>query len=533
MQFFRLLFQINLRISIFAQSIKTMGIKTISLKLPTVYSNELVERKISKMLNLKSFTFNIESKSLDARNKKNIFWLVKVLVDSPEIKGNDGPEQEELHIPFRKRNKKIVVVGSGPAGFFNAFVLQKAGFDVTLVERGSEVKQRGADILHFERTGEFNSRNNYAFGEGGAGTFSDGKLTSRSKHISKEKHFILQSYVEAGAPAEIVYMAHPHLGTDNLRKIVKNMREAFENLGGTFMFETLLEDIVVLNGKIKEVQTSKGTLPADVLFIAPGHSSMETYRMLIRRGVPFRTKNFAIGSRMEHKQETINRAQWGRPTLPGVKASEYRLTSPADGNHQVFSFCMCPGGTVVPATAYANNNIVNGMSYYKRNGDFANAACVAGIHPDELAGKTVSPLEAIELLQKFEEKFYNFSAGYAAPVCSIQGFLNMKEKGSNFESSYPLGLKAAPLWDLLPKAVVPSMQAGLRDFIRKMSGFQEGNLLGFESKTSAPIQVIREKNGLCEGFENLYIIGEGSGYAGGIVSSAADGIRAAMSLVEG
>ena len=509
-----------------------MGIKTISLKLPTDFTNEILEQRIAKTLNLKNFTFNIESKSLDARNKKNIFWLVKVLVDSPEIKGNDAPEQEELHIPFKKRNKKIVVVGSGPAGFFNAFVLQKAGFDVTLIERGSEVKQRGADILHFERTGEFNAQNNYAFGEGGAGTFSDGKLTSRSKHISKEKHFILKSYVEAGAPAEIVYMAHPHLGTDNLRKIVKNLREAFENLGGTFMFETLLEDIVVINGRIKEVQTSKGTLQADALFIAPGHSAMETFRMLIRRGVPFRTKNFAIGSRMEHKQETINRVQWGWPTLPGIKAAEYRLTSPADGIHQVFSFCMCPGGTVVPATAYANNNIVNGMSYYKRNGQFANAACVAGLHPDELAGKTVSPVEAIELLQKFEEKFYDFSAGYAAPVCSIQGFLNMKEKASNFESSYPLGLKAAPLWELLPKAVVPSMQAGLQDFIRKMNGFQDGNLLGFESKTSAPIQVIREKNGLCEGFENLYIIGEGSGYAGGIVSSAADGIRAAMGLVE-
>jgi len=335
-----------------------MGIKTISLKLPTDYSNEMLQRKISKTLNLKNFTFNTESKSLDARNKKNIFWLVKVLVDSPEIKGSDAPEQEELSIPFKKRKQKVIVVGSGPAGFFSAFVLQKAGFDVTLIERGSEVKQRGEAIHHFERTGEFNAQNNYAFGEGGAGTFSDGKLTSRSKHISKEKHFILKSYVEAGAPAEIVYMAHPHLGTDNLRKIVKNLRESFENMGGTFMFETLLEDIIHLNGKVKEVQTSKGTLPADALFIAPGHSSMETYRMLIRRRVPFRTKNFAIGSRMEHKQETINRAQWGRPTLPGVKAAEYRLTSPADGNHQVFSFCMCPGGTVVPATAYTNNNIL-------------------------------------------------------------------------------------------------------------------------------------------------------------------------------
>lgn len=422
------------------------------------------------------------------------------------------------------------MVGSGPAGFFNAFVLQKAGFDVTLIERGSDVKKRGEAILHFEHSGNFNTQNNYAFGEGGAGTFSDGKLTSRSKHISKEKHFILSSYVKAGAPAEIMYMTHPHLGTDNLRKIVQNLRHEFEELGGRMLFETQLEDLKIINGKVSEAITSAGNIEADAVFIAPRHSAYETYKMLIRRGVPFRTKNFAIGSRMEHKQETINIAQWGKPALPGVKAAEYRLTSPADGMHQVFSFCMCPGGTVVPAAAYENTNIVNGMSYYKRNGKFANAACVAGIHPDELAGKTISPVEALGQLQKLEEHFYNFSGGYSAPACSIAAFLNQKSKSAPFDSSYPLGLVQAPLWELLPAPVVQSMQAGLQDFIRKMRGFETGNLLGFESKTSSPIQVVREKNGLCEGFENLYVVGEGSGYAGGIVSSAADGIRAAISL---
>jgi uncharacterized protein len=312
---------------------------------------------------------------------------------------------------FLTKNGKeqIVVVGSGPAGFFAAYVLQKAGFNVTLVERGSEVTKRGKSIQTFEKTGIFDAQNNYAFGEGGAGTFSDGKLTSRSKHISLEKKFILSSYIEAGAPDEIAYMAHPHLGTDNLKKIVRNLRLAFEKLGGKILFETMLEDVVIKNSKVTEVITSQGILPADALFIASGHSAYETYKMLIRRGVPFRTKNFAIGSRMEHPQEIINQAQWGQVKLPGVKAAEYRLTSPADGKHQVFSFCMCPGGMVVPAAAYENTNIVNGMSYYNRNGKFANAACVAGIHPDELAGKTVSPLEALENLKQLEEKFYQFS----------------------------------------------------------------------------------------------------------------------------
>ena len=508
-----------------------MGFKTISIKLPTDYSDKQLRKKISKELRISDFSFQIENKSLDARKKSNIFWLVKVAVNSPEIKSGEAAEIEELEIPYKKREKQIVVVGSGPAGFFSAFVLQKAGFKVTLIERGSEVEKRGKSISEFERTAVFDPKNNYSFGEGGAGTFSDGKLTSRSKRISKEKHFILTNYVEAGAPEEILYMTHPHLGTDNLRKIVRNLRLKFEKIGGTILFETMLEDIIVRNRKVTEVVTSKGNLPADVVFIAPGHSATETYKMLMQRGVAFRTKNFAIGSRMEHSQEIINRAQWGRKELPGIKAAEYRLTSRADGKHQVFSFCMCPGGVVVPATAYANANIVNGMSFYKRGGNFANAACVAGVHPDELAGKTVSPLQALENLQRMEEAFFQYSNSYSAPACSISDFMKQRNSANNLESSYRLGVTPAPLWKMLPAPIVKSMQVGLSDFNRKMRGFETGNLLGFESKTSSPVQVVRDKTGLCENFENLYMIGEGSGFAGGIVSSAADGIRAAMSLI--
>lgn len=508
-----------------------MGFQNITLKMPTDFTMEHLRNRIGRELRLRAFSFHIENKSLDARNKANIHWLVQVVVKSDEIKKGIDVSDEKLVIPFKKRKEQIVVVGSGPAGFFAGYVLQKAGFNVNIIERGSEVVKRGKSILNFERTGNFDPQNNYAFGEGGAGTFSDGKLTSRSKHISLEKKFVLSSYVKAGAPAEIEYMAHPHLGTDNLRKIVQNLRSEFENLGGKFMFETLLEDVIIKNSKVTQVITSQGILPADALFLATGHSAYETFRMLIRHGIPFRTKNFAIGSRMEHPQEIINIAQWGRPTLPGVKAAEYRLTSSADGKHQVFSFCMCPGGIVVPAAAYEKTNIVNGMSFYSRGGGFANAACVAGLHPDELAGKTVSPLEALENLEKLERKFFDIAGGYSAPACSIGDFLKQKKNASNLRSSFPLGLTYAPLWDLLPKQIVPSMQAGLLDFARKMKGFEHGNLLGFESKTSSPIQVIRESNGRCEGFENLYMVGEGSGYAGGIISSAADGIKAAMGLI--
>lgn len=508
-----------------------MGFISITLKMPTDFTTEQLRKKVRKELRIQDFTFQVEKKSLDARKKSQIFWMMKIGVHSPEIKGGENAPGETLEIPFKKRDSQVVVVGSGPAGFFAAFVLQKAGFQVNLIERGSDVIKRGKSIRTFEETGVFDAQNNYAFGEGGAGTFSDGKLTSRSKHISKEKQFIIDSYINAGAPEEIGYLAHPHLGTDNLRKIVQNLRIQFEELGGKIYFETLFEDIILKNSKVTEVVTSGGNFPVDALFIAPGHSAFETYRMLIRRGVPFRTKNFAIGSRMEHRQEIINTAQWGKPKLPGVKAAEYRLTSPSDGKHPVFSFCMCPGGMVVPAAAYSETNIVNGMSYFKRNGNFANAACVVGIHPDELTGKAVSPLEALEWLKNLEAKFYQYSENYSAPACSISDFLNLKLGQKTFESSYPLGLISAPIWELLPKSVVNSMQAGLQDFNRKMKGFETGNLLGLESKTSSPVQVVREKDGRCTNFNNLYIVGEGSGYAGGIISSAADGIKAAMNFV--
>lgn len=509
-----------------------MGFRKIDIKVPTLYNEESLRNIIGSSLRIRNFSYQVENKSLDARNKSRIHWAMSVGVFSDELKDGEIPVKEALSIPYQKSDKRILIAGSGPAGFFSAFVLQQAGFQTTIVERGSEVQKRNRSIAHFEREGIFDPNANYAFGEGGAGTFSDGKLTSRSKHISAERQFILNSYINAGAPEEIAYLTYPHLGTDNLKKIVRNLREEFENLGGKILFETMLDDIRVKHGKVTEAVTSAGVLPLDALFIAPGHSSYETYRMLMRRSVAFRTKNFAIGSRMEHKQEIINLAQWGKAKLPGVKAAEYRLTSPGDGKHQVYSFCMCPGGMVVPAAAYAGLNVVNGMSYYKRDGRFANAACVAGIHPDELAGKEVSPAEALDWLENLEMLFFQYSSGYAAPACSISDFIDSKSRKSSIESSFPLGLKPAPLWELLPTNVVNSMRAGLIDFTKKMRGFETGNLIGLESKTSSPIQVIREPGGLCSGFENLYLIGEGSGYAGGIISSAADGVKAAMGLLE-
>ncbi len=508
-----------------------MGYKQLILKLPPDYTPEQLRRKIAQSLHIREFSFQIAHKSLDARKKNAIHWQVKLLVRSPEIKGGEPQKQPALEIPFRKTNKTALVTGSGPAGFFAAFVLQKAGVATTLIERGTAVEKRSREIETFEKTARFFPKSNYAFGEGGAGTFSDGKLTSRSKHISLQKQFILKSYVEAGAPEEIRYLAHPHLGTDKLKHIVKNLRRAFENLGGQILFETQMTGLKQNNGRLVAIETDAGMMEADFFVVAPGHSAFETYRMLMKNGVHFHTKNFALGSRMEHPQELINRAQWGVKQLQGVKAAEYRLTSPGSGQHPVYSFCMCPGGVIVPATAYPDTNIVNGMSRYLRNGNFANAAVVAGLNLNRLLHKEVSAPEALDWLENLERQFYRITTNYRAPFCSIQSFLARKLRPANTQTSYPMGLTEIPLWELFPETLSGALQKGLLDFKKKIKGFESGNLLGLESKTSAPIQVERDKNGLCSGFKNLYVAGEGSGYAGGIVSSAADGIKAALDIL--
>ncbi|MCP5104711.1 MAG: NAD(P)-binding protein, partial [bacterium] len=422
-------------------------------------------------------------------------------------------------------------VGSGPAGFFAAYTLLSAGFDVTLLEQGPDVDTRLRDITSFERTGELNERSNYSFGEGGAGTFSDGKLTSRTKTISKERAFIFDTYIKGGAPAEIAYLAHPHLGSDNLRKIAKNLRNDFMEKGGHFLSGTEVTDIDLKDGKMHALEASKGKMAADYFIFAVGHSSYETYRMLIRRGVPFRVKPFALGCRVEHAQELVNRAQWGQASLPGLKAAEYRLTYKGHEHLPVYSFCMCPGGRVVPAAAYKNTNIVNGMSNYRRSSPFANAAVVAGVHLNRLLNRELEALEALEWLQRLEEKFFDFSNSYAAPACKVADFLCGGVSGSITKSSYPFDLVPADFSGLLPAEIIVALREGMADFGRKLKGFEQGVMMGLESKTSSPVQVVRDKSGRCELVENLYISGEGSGYAGGIISSAADGIKAAMDII--
>jgi uncharacterized protein len=510
-----------------------MMYKDLTLKLPTDYSENELHVSISQKINLKGFSFEILKKSLDARKKGNIYWLLNIRVFSDNLRAQAFIPNEEIPISYKKRNKKVVIIGSGPAGMFSALILQKAGFNVTILERGADVDSRSTRINQFEQTGIFDASANYAFGEGGAGTFSDGKLTSRSKRISRERAFIMDAYIRAGAPEEIRYLAHPHLGSDNLKNIVKNLRHEFLGDGGRLEFENFASDLIIKDCNVKSVITSDEQVETDYLIAASGHSAYETYKMLMKHGVQFKVKNYALGSRVEHRQEVINEAQWGVSSLPGVKAAEYRLAANIENFFPVYTFCMCPGGKIVPATAYNDTNIVNGMSNYSRDGKFANSAIVAGVNLEKMLKRNVSAEEALEWTQNLERSFYNDK--FNAPACSIKEFLEKSlspSVPSEDETSYPMKLFPSSFWEILPLDIAGSMREGIRVFSRKLRGFDEGFIMGLESKTSAPIQVMRDPMGLCLGFSNLYLSGEGSGYAGGIISSATDGIKAALHIIE-
>ncbi len=517
-----------------------MFCKEFDLRLPTDYSEKVLINKLKKKAKIndkdwKQFSYKVIKKSLDARKKNDIHWLVRLQVYEKTVGLTTHVDKNKLEISYQKRNKRIIVVGSGPAGFFSAYVLQKAGYQTMIIEKGADVSTRAMGIKRFEKDAVFNPVCNYAFGEGGAGTFSDGKLTSRTKGISLEKDFVLSSYIEAGADEEIKYLTHPHLGSDNLIKIVKNLRDNFKKLGGEIFFETSLTDLQVKNGNVLCGVTNKGSFTADAFFIAPGHSSYETYKMLMGAGVQFRTKNFAIGCRVEHPQALINKAQWGKEELKGIKAAEYRLTSKGNDVFPVYTFCMCPGGVIVNASSQANVNIVNGMSYYNRDGKFANAACVAGVNIEKLLNKEATPMEALNWLESLERRFYDFSNDFRAPACSIHDFIKQKITidADKLDTSYALGLVSAPIWEMLPNKIGFAISMGINDFSWKIKGFETGNIIGLETKTSSPIQVVRETSGLCAGFNNLFMIGEGSGYSGGIISSAVDGIKAAVKFIDG
>ncbi|MEI6627339.1 MAG: FAD-dependent oxidoreductase [bacterium] len=504
----------------------------IEIKLPVGYSDAQFKAEIGRNISSADFAFEIIKKSLDARRKGNIYWLIRVLVYDKNAAISIAEQKPKLFVPKTGIGKKAIVVGSGPAGYFCADILLKSGFAVTILERGYDVEKRTKDVAQFEAGGELVINSNYAYGEGGAGTFSDGKLTSRTKDIGVERQYVFDTFVKAGGPEEIKYLAMPHLGSDNLLVMVKNMRQDFITRGGQILFGHQVDDMVVENRQVKSVRANNNEFVADQFVFAIGHSAYDTYELLNNKGVQIESKPFAIGVRVEHEQGLINLNQWGIKALPGLKAAEYRLTCSPSGLPSAYSFCMCPGGKIIPATSRSGLSIVNGVSNYQRNSPFANSAIVSALDLESLLGKKLSFAEIKEYMENLESICYKINNNYAAPANRIKDFILGAVSKELPKSSYPLGIFPYDFAKLLPESVIRSLRLAMMDFSNKIRGFETGIMIGIEATTSSPLRITREESRRCIGFNNLYAVGEGSGYSGGIISSASDGILTALAIAK-
>ena len=511
-----------------------MGYTELSFRLPTDFQDSHLRTEISRKIKSDRFSFTILSKSLDARKKSSIKWLVRVGVSSPSIDGGKPPVAEKLSLPDKNygKEKRVTVIGCGPAGVFCGLVLQMSGFKTTIIEKGGNVAQRIPGINEFEKTGVLKKNGGYCFGEGGAGTFSDGKLTSRTKSITAERQFIFDEFIKAGAPEEIGYLKHPHLGSDNLKKIFPSVVNKFQKLGGEILFNTEVMDMKLKPGSVKVLTdgSHSGEFESEFLVAALGHSSYDLYRLLITKGINFVNKPFAIGFRVEHRRKDINLSQWNQPFLPGVKAAEYRLAAKLN-NGSAFTFCMCPGGKVVQASPQQGLSVVNGMSEYMRNGKFSNSAVVTGFNIEEITGP-VSVLKSLDFMENMERKFFDHTGSFNIPAIRIRDLVNGKTSANLPPSSYSFDLVSSDFRELFDSKILNRLVEGLKIFNRKLGNFSNGTAMGFESKTSSPIRALRNPDLSSPDHENVFIIGEGSGNAGGIISSAADGIKAAFSIAE-
>ena len=429
--------------------------------------------------------------------------------------------------------KKVVIIGAGPAGLWASLHLLRRGFTVDLYEQGKHVEERFRDIRRFFVDRKFNAHSNVLFGEGGAGAFSDGKLNTRTRNIFSET--VLRDMVEFGIDESVVTFAKPHIGTDRLVLMLRKIRAEIVQLGGKFHFNTALEDIEISDGKvnaikIRDVSTANSAASwksCEALVLATGHSARDIYTMLHARGVALESKAFAMGVRVEHPQTLINMRQLGRGVDTRLTGSaEYFLATPTlNKTSSAYSFCMCPGGVLVPCASEPGTLATNGMSYSKRNGWAANGAIVVPVEASETL------FGGLEFQRKIERDAFDVGGkGYAAPAQTIKAFLAHHADKSRPKSTYPCGLAACNLWDWLDKKICKSLAEGFLNFDRKIPGFiEEGLIVAPETRTSSPLRITRNNDTLESiNTQGLFVLGEGAGYSGGIVTSAADGIRLAV-----
>ncbi len=477
----------------------------------------------------------ISKKSIDARKKDDVHYTYSI-----DIEVKDENKYKTLDkvkkIIFPKINLKSipnlrpVIVGAGPAGLFAGLVLVQNGIKPIIIEQGKAVEERIKDIEQFKLTGKLNTFSNVQFGEGGAGTFSDGKLTTgiNSPYCKK----VLNEFVNFGAPKQILYLSKPHIGTDNLINIVRNIRNYIISKGGTFLFNEKVTDFEFTNNKVTAVYCSK-KIETNNVILAIGHSSRDTFEKLYEKGVKMEAKDFSVGVRIEHKQSEINKAQYGTITKLKLPPAEYKLAYHSPSKHSCYTFCMCPGGIVVASSSDKNTIVTNGMSNFLRDGENANSALLVGVSPSDY--NSTSPLSGIYFQKELEEKAFKLGgSNYHAPIQRVEDFL-LNQKSTfigSIKPTYKPGVTLSNLNDILPKFVSNTLKEGIVYFDKKISGFANPDsiLTGLETRTSSPIRILRNDN-LVSNIEGLYPCGEGSGYAGGIMTAAVDGIKCALVLL--
>ena len=483
----------------------------------------------------------INKVSLDARKRNDIHFVYSVYIEADkktEKRLSDtkrfrsvSDSRFEPVISNTPKNGEIVIAGFGPAGMFCGLVLAENGYKPVIVERGSRIEKRIKDVETYSNGGQLDTGSNIQFGEGGAGTFSDGKLTTRIN--DPLCRYVLEKFTELGAPEEILIKSKPHIGTDNLRRVVANIRERITDMGGRIIFDCKLEDMTVENGKVTRVKYGGKETETAALVLSVGHSARDTFEMLAKKNIFMQPKPFSVGVRIEHKQSAVNESLYGKyaddERLP---VGEYQLSHRRKDGRCAYTFCMCPGGTVVPAASEAETVVTNGMSNFARDGENANAAIAVSVSEKDYGGGL---LDGVKFARQIEKNAYRAAGKLCAPGCTVRGFLNGKpDLDTNITPTYARGLEPCAFEDIFPPFVTDMLKEGLTAFSKKMKCFGDENavLTAPETRTSSPIRITRTEDRHSPTANNLYPCGEGAGYAGGIMSAAVDGVKTALAIME-
>lgn len=518
----------------------------ININLPLDYGTESIKDAVCARLPVvrdEILELQLIKRSLNLNDKSNIFYDATVAVrTSPERergllkmrKTVSAYPSYEMKLPSVKWKCRPIVVGFGPAGIFASLFLCECGARPIVIERGLDIDARDRLVAHFSRLGELNTECNVQFGEGGAGAYSDGKLKVGA--MDKYKMKVLRTLVEFGAPEEILFSTTAHVGTDKLGGIVKKIRERIISLGGEVHFSTRLTDIKIKDGTVCEVIASsdgeKRSFDTDTVILATGHSARDVYELLLSKGASLERRGFGIGVRLEHPREHINELVYGKGYPECLESASYHLVTHLKNGRSVYSFCMCPGGTVVPAASECGGIVTNGMSESARAGELSNAAFLVSVTPSDFP--TDSALAGIDLQRSIERAAYSLTGSFRAPAQRLEDFCQGESsKSLPITPSYPIGTERFRAEEYLPDFITDSLRASVADFDEWMSGFYypDAVMTGPETRTTSPVRVMRKSSCECMGIGGLYPSGEGAGYAGGIISSARDGLITAEQII--